>query len=148
MEMLELTSTDPLVISGVEDIISNMLLRHSGDLEGFHVESHMTHFSPENQDKWLEYASHHNVQNLFFSDHTANPRYAEEYIPHLFSCLRLVTLRLRNYILTSLPIDFVGFRYLISCCLIDVQLTDESLASLVSYCPLLQKLDVKCEVLG
>ena len=47
-EMLELTSIDPLVISGVEDIISNMLLRHSGDLEGFHVESHMTHFSPEN----------------------------------------------------------------------------------------------------
>ena len=143
MEMLELTYTDPLVILGVEDIISNMLLWYSGDLEGFHVESHMTHFSLVNQDKWLEFSSHHNVQNLFFSDHIANPRYVEEDIPHPFSYLRLVTLHLTNYILTSLPINFVGFHYLISCCLIDVQLTDESLAFLVSYCPLLQKLDVK-----
>jgi hypothetical protein len=106
MEMPELTSTDPLVISGVEDIISNMLLQHSRDLEGFHVESHRIHFSPENLDKWVEYASHQNVQNLYFSDHTTNPRYVEEDIPHVFSCL--------HYILTSLPINFVGFRYLIS----------------------------------
>ena len=102
--------------------------------------------------KWIEYASQHNIQHLYlldcltnncFTNHPTNPRYVEEDIPHLFSYLRLVTLRLTNYILTSLTIDFIGFRYLISCCLIDVQLTDESLAFLVSYCPLLQKLDVK-----
>ena len=114
MEMLELTSTNPLVISEVEDIIYNMLLQHSGDLEGFHVEIHRTHFSPENLDKWVEYVSHQNVQNLYFSDHTTNLRYVEEDIPHVFPYLRLVTLRLTNYILTNLPIDFVGFRYLIS----------------------------------
>lgn len=99
--------------------------------------------------KWIEYASQHNIQHLylsdcltnnFFTNRPTNPRYVEEDIPDLFSCLHLVTLNLGDYILTSFPTGFLGFPNLISCYLSHVQMTDDSLASLVSFCPLLRKL--------
>lgn len=118
-------------ISRDENIISNMLLQHSGNLEGFHLD---WCYSPENVCKWVEYASQHNVQHLTLFDSPTPPA--------LFSCSSLVKLCLHRHDLTSFPTSFVGFPHLISCYLSCVQMTDESLASLVSFCPLLQKLEM------
>ncbi|GLJ07199.1 hypothetical protein SUGI_0061400 [Cryptomeria japonica] len=103
---LSCSSLDQLLISSVENIISNILLLHSGNLEAFHLHStwldhtQQRHFSRQNVCKWVRYD------------------------------------------LTSFPINFVGFPHLITCHLRNVQLTDESLVSLISRCPLLQKLEI------
>ncbi|GLJ07195.1 hypothetical protein SUGI_0061250 [Cryptomeria japonica] len=146
-------SLNPLLVSSAENIISNILLLHSQNLEAFHLHNtgfdhSQPRFSHENVCKWVRYASSCNVQHLTLSDHYVPALFDESHSalketppPALFSCLRLVTLYLRHYILTSIPIDFVGFPHLISCRLEDVQLTDESLISLISLCPLLQKIE-------
>ncbi|GLJ07206.1 hypothetical protein SUGI_0061580 [Cryptomeria japonica] len=151
-------SLNPLLVSSAEHIISNILLLHSHNLEAFHLRNNgfdhnHRRFSRENVCKWVEYASLCNVQHLTLFDHYV-PALFDERVderhcalketppPAFFSCSRLITLYLCDYVLTSIPIDFVGFPHLISCRLEDVQLTDESLISFISLCPLLQKLEI------
>ncbi|XP_057821064.1 uncharacterized protein LOC131033713 isoform X2 [Cryptomeria japonica] len=145
-EMSFCTSLNPLLISRVENIISNILLLHSRNLEGFHLHNNNTrvNFNRENVCKWVRYASRYNVQHLTLYDHTTFPiDLIEIPPPALFSCSHLITLNLGNYDLTSFPIDFVGFPHLLTCHLQYVQLTDESLVSFISLCPRLQKLEIR-----
>ncbi|GLJ07200.1 hypothetical protein SUGI_0061410 [Cryptomeria japonica] len=145
-EMFFGTSLNPLFMSRVENIISNILLLHSRNLEGFHLHNNNTrvNFNRENVCKWVGYASRCNVQHLTLYDHTTFPSALIEIPPTaLFSCSRLITLYLAKYDLTNFPIDFVGFPHLLTCHLRYVQLTDGSLVSFISLCPRLQKLEIR-----
>ncbi|GLJ07208.1 hypothetical protein SUGI_0061620 [Cryptomeria japonica] len=141
------SSRYPLIRPSVEQIISNILVLHSGNLEAFHLHGtrfdfiNRREFSHDSVCKWVRYASWCNVKHLTLFDCNTHDALKEMLPPALFSCTHLVTLRLRNYFLTSFPINFIGFPHLITCELRDVQLTDGFLVSLISLCPLLQKLE-------
>ncbi|XP_059074771.1 FBD-associated F-box protein At5g38590 isoform X1 [Cryptomeria japonica] len=151
-------SLNPPLVSSAENIISNILLLHSHNLEALHLHNtgfdhNQRRFSRESVCKWVEFASLCNIQHLTLFDHYVpgpyNERVDERHRalketppPALFSCSRLVALSLHDYILTSVPINFVGFPRLITCRLQGVQLTEESLISFISLCPLLQKLEI------
>ncbi|GLJ07203.1 hypothetical protein SUGI_0061500 [Cryptomeria japonica] len=147
-------SFDPLVVPSVENIISNILLLHSHNLEAFHLHNtgfdrnQQQYFSRQNVCKWIRYASWCNVKHLTLFDQYVtfaaeiDSALTETPPSALFACTHLETLRLCNYDLTSFPIDFVGFPHLVTCHLRNVKLTDESLVSLISLCSLLQKIEI------
>ncbi|XP_057869089.2 F-box/FBD/LRR-repeat protein At1g13570 isoform X1 [Cryptomeria japonica] len=148
------TPRDPCPVLGsrVGNIISNILLGHSHNLEGLHLhssDSDWLNFSDENVCKWVRHASQCNVQHLTLRNHnniidrtTYPPAVDPIPPPALFKCSRLVTFYLDKYNLTRFPIDFVGFPNLNTCHLRYVKFTDESLVSLISLCPCLQKLEI------
>ncbi|GLJ07210.1 hypothetical protein SUGI_0061670 [Cryptomeria japonica] len=141
----------PLLRPSVEQIISNILVLHSGNLEAFHLHGtmsdfiHRREFSHDSVCKWVRYASWCKVKHLTLFDRKTHDALKELLPPALFSCTHLIRkgqiARLRNYFLTSFPINFVGFPHLITCELRGVQLTDGSLVSLISLWPLLQKFE-------
>ncbi|GLJ10417.1 hypothetical protein SUGI_0127870 [Cryptomeria japonica] len=143
------TSLNPLFMSRVETIVSNILLLHTRNLKGFHLHStwldsnEWLHFSRENVCRWVRYVSTSNLQHLTLYDRTTFPECLHVIPPPaLFSCSDLVTLKLHDYVLTSFPINFNGFPHLVTCHLRYVQMTDESLVSLISLCPCLQNLQI------
>ncbi|XP_057818831.2 F-box/FBD/LRR-repeat protein At1g13570 isoform X2 [Cryptomeria japonica] len=150
-------SLNSLLVSRLENIISNILLLHSHNLEAFHLHNNgfdhnQRRFSRENVCKWVRHASRCNIQHLTLSDHHVPALFCEccralkeTPPPALFSCSRLVTLYLYDYSLTSIPDNFDGFPCLITCRLKNVRLTDESLVSFISLCPLLQKLEITAD---
>lgn len=83
-------SDDPLIMSSAENIISNILLLYSRNLEGFHIYStsivQRRYFSRENVSKWVRYASLSNVKNLNLWDNILE----ELPPPTLFSCSHLI----------------------------------------------------------
>eukprot|EP00253_Pinus_taeda_P015591 PITA_15591 len=140
---------DPLSIAKVENIISNILLLHSSDLEAFHLSddiSELDHgidrqwrFNRPSISKWVQYAARKNVQRLTLRDSPVS----EIPPPALFSCNFLTELTLFHYNLSHLPTDFSGFSHLITCNLHNIEITDDSLACFISLCPLLQNLKLK-----
>lgn len=143
---------DPLSIAAVENIISKILLLRSSDLEAFYLSNDISHsalirtgsqwrFTRDSVYKWVRYAAWRNVQHLTLSDSPER----EIPAPALFSCTRLNTLTLCNYILSDLPNHFPGFNQLTTCTFEYLELTDHSLALFISRCPLLQNLTLfKC----
>eukprot|EP00253_Pinus_taeda_P035108 PITA_35108 len=144
---------DPLSIATVENIISKILLLHSSDLEVFYLSIDVYpsaricnidtqwRFTRDSVYKWVRCAAWRNVQHLTLCDSPER----EIPPPALFSCTRLVTLTLYNYILSPLPTHFYGFNHLTTCNFNYMELTDQSLAHFVSHCPLLQNFSLhKC----
>ena len=94
---------NPLSIATVETIISNFLLSHSSDLQGFYLFTHSLHpwvpdrwkFSCQSVWKWVECAARKNVQHLALC-HSSRERVI--LLPALFSYTGLRTLKLSNYI--------------------------------------------------
>eukprot|EP00253_Pinus_taeda_P014009 PITA_14009 len=140
---------DPLSIATVENIISNILLLHSSDLEAFHLSNHISEwhngidhqwrFNRQSISTWVQYAARKNVQRLTLCDSPVS----EIPPPAFFSCNFLTELTLSNYILSHLPTDFSGFSHLISCNLHNIEITDDSLARFIALCPLLQNLKLR-----
>eukprot|EP01018_Ginkgo_biloba_P025834 Gb_29615 [translate_table: standard] len=129
-----------------EDIISSVLLVHSGNLEALHLCTDLSsmllpwRFNWEKVCHWVRYAALHNVKSvsLHFPE-------ARKVLPSsLFSCDCLTTLSISNYILTHVPSDFCGFTRLTVSVLRSVKLTDTSLDNFISHCPHLQTLDICC----
>eukprot|EP00253_Pinus_taeda_P022842 PITA_22842 len=140
---------DPLSIAKVENIISNILLLHSLDLEAFHLSNDISEwdngidrqwrFNRPSISKWVQYAARKNVQRLTLRDSPVS----EIPPPALFSCNFLTELTLFHYNLSHLPTDFSGFSHLITCTLHNIEITDDSLACFISLCPLLQNLKLR-----
>eukprot|EP01018_Ginkgo_biloba_P013327 Gb_17460 [translate_table: standard] len=133
----------PHAKTSAENIISNVLLLHSGDLENFRLyienESSLSQWTFTNQNvcHWVRYAALHGVRSLHLEESTSAPTPPP---PALFSCNLLTSLALKNYILTAFPAHFSGFNRLTLCNLFHVQLTDKSLEQLLSHSPLLKRL--------
>lgn len=140
---------NPFSILTVENIISNILLLRSWDLEAFHLSNDTCEwhnvfnrewrFNRQSISKWVQYAAWKNIQRLTLCDSPLS-----EIPPHaLFSCNFLTELTLSNYILSHLPTHFSGFSHLITCNLTNIEITDASLACFISLCPLLQNLKLR-----
>ena len=144
---------DPLLIARVENIITDILLRHSSDLEAFRLmkefeiklwgyNDHVNpwHFTPQSVSKWLEIVSRKNVEQLSLY-HPCTQR--DFPLTALFSCTHLTTLKLNHDTLSRPPTSFTGFHHLITCSLEEIVFTeDECLTNFISHCPLLQKLSL------
>lgn len=129
------------MIGFAEDIISKLLLSHLEDLEGFHLINLFPNwkFSFDSVCEWVERAAKKKVKNLTLSD---SPIRETPPPPALFCCTHLVTLTIYNYILSKIPTHFMGFRSLITCTFVALELTDTSLAHFTSLCPLLEELHI------
>jgi len=128
-----------LSIARAEKIVANILLLHSCDLEAFELCNFPGRsFSCESIWKWLRYVASKNVKHLALRH---APR-RETLPPTLFSCHRLATLKLSNYIVSSIPPNFGGFNHLITCSFQRVKFRDDYFSRFISNCPLLQNLDL------
>jgi len=151
---LQPPTPDPHSMSTVENIISNILQSHSSDLMAVRlnidtapwnpsptpVNSIPSQFTRQSVSNWLQCISRKNVKMLILRDSTAR----ESPVPEaLFSCNRLTHLKLYNHILTRIPTQFAGFKHLLICEFISIELTDDSLAIFISQCPLLLKLQLQ-----
>jgi hypothetical protein len=133
---------DPLSMASLEHIISNLLQSHSSDLAGVRLTNYTAsyirwRFTRQSLSNWLECLSRKNVKRLILADSASREIPAPE---ALFSCTALTLLTLNNYILTSIPTQFAGFKHLLNCTFTSIELTDDSLAIFISQCPLLLKL--------
>eukprot|EP01018_Ginkgo_biloba_P013329 Gb_17463 [translate_table: standard] len=129
--------------TAAEDIISNVLLLHWGDVESFRLyienDSSLNQwaFTRQYVCHWVRYTAFHGVKKLYLQESTSTSTPPP---PALFSCNLLTLLTLQNYILTAFPAHFSGFNHLTLCVLRYVELTDQSLEQLLLHCPLLEKL--------
>ena len=134
----------------VEQRISKILQSHSSDVKYFYLSNNIhcsfefitpgsCQFKRRKVSNWLRCVARKNVERLFlqYSYQCQIPP------PALFSCSRLTKLTLSCCILTTFPTNFAGFKHLTKCRLIYTELTDDSLARFVSYCPLLLKLKLR-----
>lgn len=133
------------IIEFAENIISKLLLSHLEDLEAFYLTNEVFglfrkwKFSFDSVCEWVERAAEKKVKNLTLSE---SPRRETPPPPALFFCTHLVTLTIYNYILSKIPTHFMGFRSLITCTFVALELTDTSLAHFTSLCPLLEELHI------
>ncbi|RWR88199.1 F-box protein [Cinnamomum micranthum f. kanehirae] len=86
--------------------------------------------------RWLRYSATHRVEELLFS-HSYG--YCGDYPASLFECQSLMQLTLR-YGKLSLPVDFCGFKSLVTLCLEQVFIKGEELCTLISTCDQLENL--------
>jgi hypothetical protein len=159
---------DPLSLATVEKIIFNLLLLHSSDLEAFHLFNYNFPTWPQRRQVFsfvqlIPYVAtikatgillikaygngcgtqaSKNVQSLTLCGSPWKSPVKEILPPALFSCTRLTTLRLSNYILTHLPPHFSGFNHLMTCSFRGMEFTDESLSRFISHTPFLENLSI------
>ncbi|KAF9625217.1 hypothetical protein IFM89_020803 [Coptis chinensis] len=139
--------------------VNQYLQLHSGNK----IEKFLLHFYPgehykANVEKWIEFAILRGVEELDLIFCQATEKYTlveiGEYkveidlLAILFGYDSLVHLR-TSHIELNLPIDFTGFSSLQTLCLSQVSITDDTLESIVSKCPLLTNLYLRyCNNLG
>eukprot|EP00253_Pinus_taeda_P015066 PITA_15066 len=133
---------DPLSITKMENVISDILLSHSTDLETFHLYTYSTsfplRFSSENVWKWIQLVASKNIQHLSLHNFPTNRILP----PSVFCCKTLTRLEISNYKIFNIPPKFGGFQHLITCVLEGVIFNDGSLDRLISLCPQLENLSI------
>lgn len=135
---------NPLSVATVENIISNILLSHSCDLQSFYLSTHS--LRPYSQwqlryqsvMQWVQCAARKKVKNLGLC-HSSE---SVILVPAIFSCTLLRTLLLSNYIVSHIPLSFSGFNHLTICHFFDIDFRNDSLSRFISHCPRLENLQI------
>ena len=130
---------DPCPIAS--QIIMDVLMQHNGPINNFSL------FVPydcdfmitiESLNRWIPFLSRRDIKHLEFYD---RGRYLDQ-IPYIvFSCKELTYLSVSSFNF-SIPPDFCGFKRLLELHLYHVTFDSVALESLISSCPLLEKLKI------
>ena len=141
---------NPPAIAKVENIITNILLLHSSDLETLDIyATDDWNFTSQNICKWVHCAASKNVKVLSLRHLSAShldslseydfkpdtdPNNPRKILPSsIFLCNRLISLTLFDCIVLEIPNGFGGFNHLTYCFFGNVEFRDDSLALFLSH---------------
>jgi hypothetical protein len=122
-------------------IIMDVLMQHNGPIDNFSlVVPYDCDFeiTIESLDRWIPFLSRRDIKHLDFYDCGT---YLGQIPYSVFSCKELTYLSVSSFNL-SIPPDFRGFKRLLNLHLYHVTFDSVALESLISSCPLLEKLEI------
>ncbi|GAU17945.1 hypothetical protein TSUD_330700 [Trifolium subterraneum] len=122
----------------VDEVITNVLRVHNGPIYKFTLSIPSVQITMEYLNKWFRFLSEKDIKYLELLDSTR----AHNQMPYnVFSCKELTYFAFSRFIL-SIPPNFSGFKRLLNLDLECVTFESGALESLISGCPLLEKLSI------